>query len=79
MTITGNAFVGATGVSFGGTAASFVVNSNASITATAPAGNAGQAVGVYVTTVAGTASAGNKFTYAPKKTAKGKSKGKGSS
>jgi autotransporter passenger strand-loop-strand repeat protein len=66
VTITGNNFTGATRVSFGGTAAtSFHVNSATSLTATAPAGTAGQAVDITVTTSAG-ASATNesdRFTY----------------
>jgi hypothetical protein len=71
VTITGTDFTKVTGVKFGATpAASYQVESEGKITATAPAGSAGQAVGIYVTTVAGTASTGNKFTYAPKKTAK---------
>jgi len=79
VTITGTDFTKVTGVSFGATpAASYKVESEGKITATAPAGNAGQAVRVFVTTVAGTASTGNKFTYAPKTAAK-PAKGKKSS
>jgi hypothetical protein len=75
VTITGTDFTKVTKVSFGTTpAASYKVESEGKIVATAPAGNAGQAVRVFVTTVAGTASTGSKFTYAPKvaKPAKGK-------
>jgi hypothetical protein len=67
VTITGTDFTKVAGVKFGATpAASYKVESETKIVATAPAGSAGQAVRVYVTTAAGTASAGNKFTYAPK-------------
>lgn len=78
VAITGTDFTKVTKVSFGATpAASYVVESEGKITATAPAGSPAQSVGVYVTTVAGTASAGNKFTYAPKLAAKpGKGKKK---
>ncbi len=65
VTITGTDFTGATGVSFGGTAASaFTVNSATSVTATAPAGTG--TVDVTVTTAAGTsdtAGTGNDYTY----------------
>src|SRR5262249_33844130 len=62
VTITGTNLGGATAVSFGGTAAtSFVVNSDNSITATAPAHAAGT-VSVTVTTPGGTSS-GASFTY----------------
>ncbi len=65
VTLTGSNFTGATAVSFGGTpATTFTVNSDAQITAVAPAHAAGN-VNVTVTTPAGTssASAGNLYTY----------------
>ena len=65
VTITGSALTGATGVSFGGTAASsFTVNSDTSITATAPAHGSGT-VDITVTTTGGTSttSASDQFTY----------------
>ena len=67
VTITGSDFAGVTGVSFGSIpAASFVVNSESEITATAPAAAAAGPVDVRVTTVAGTTPvvAGDRFTYA---------------
>jgi IPT/TIG domain len=66
ITITGTNFTGASAVSFGGTpAASFTVNSNASITATVPAGTG--IVDVTVTNAVGTSgvSASDRFSYAP--------------
>ena len=55
VTITGTGFTGATGVSFGSTAAtSFTVNSNNSITAVAPPGAGGSKVDVTVTGPSGT-------------------------
>ena len=67
VTLTGNAFVGATAVRFGGSAASFVVNSNTSITATAPAGTGGTRVDITVTGPGGTSSpsVADQFTYGP--------------
>jgi hypothetical protein len=65
VAITGTGFTGATAVQFGGTAAtSFTVNSDTSVTATAPAGQAGVA-DVTVTTAGGTSatSAADQFTY----------------
>ena len=65
VSITGSGFTGATAVSFGGVAASsFTVNSDTSITATAPPQNAGT-VDVSVSTYAGTTalSAADRFTY----------------
>lgn len=63
VTITGTNFTGATGVSFGGTAATaFTVNSATSITATAPARDAG-AVAVSVTTPEGTGTSAGAFTF----------------
>ena len=67
VTITGTSFTGAKGVKFGGTAATNVsVNSDTSITATAPAGQAGP-VDVTVTTPGGTSatSSADQFTYTP--------------
>ena len=67
VTITGNGFVGATGVKFGATTASFVVHANSSITATAPAGTGGSVVDITVTGPGGTSgvSAADRFTYGP--------------
>jgi hypothetical protein len=67
ITLTGNAFDNASGVKFGGVPASFVVNSNASITATAPAGTGGTQVDITVTGPGGTSSlsAADQFTYGP--------------
>jgi hypothetical protein len=65
VTITGSSFTGATAVSFGSTAAvSFNINSDVSITATAPAGSAGT-VDITVTTPSGTSSTSvsDHFTY----------------
>jgi hypothetical protein len=65
VTITGSGFSGATAVSFGSTAAgSFTVNSDTSITATAPAQAAGT-VDITVTTPSGTSttSSADRFTY----------------
>jgi hypothetical protein len=67
VVITGTGFSTATAVTFGASpAAAFVVNSNISITATAPAGAAGT-VDVRVTTVGGTSatSAADQFTFVP--------------
>ena len=65
VTVGGTGFTGATSVNFGSTAAtSFTVNSDTSITATAPAGNAGN-VDVTVTTAGGTSAvnANDQYTY----------------
>lgn len=63
VTITGTNFTGATGVTFGGAAATSVVVVNATtITCNTPAGTAG-AVTVAVTTPSGTGSLSNAFTY----------------
>jgi hypothetical protein len=65
VTVAGSDFATVTGVKFGSVpAASFAVNSEAQITATAPAAAAGP-VDVSVTTVAGTSppAAGDQFTY----------------
>ncbi|MGX1747959.1 IPT/TIG domain-containing protein [Brevundimonas sp. NPDC055320] len=64
VTITGTNFSGATRVTFGGTAASYTVNSDTQITATAPAGTG--TVNVQVRTAGGTsaASSADQYTYA---------------
>jgi hypothetical protein len=63
VTITGTDFEGAGAVAFGSTpAASFTVDSEAQITAVAPAGAVGP-VNVSVTTIAGTATSGQAFVY----------------
>ncbi len=64
VAITGTAFTGATTVAFGNTNATFTVNSDTSITATAPPGTG--AVDVTVTTAAGPSptSVLDQFTYA---------------
>ena len=65
VTVSGANLTGATGVSFGSTAAtSFTVNSSTSISAVAPAGAAGP-VDISVTTLGGTtpASSSDRFTY----------------
>lgn len=66
VTINGTGFTGTTSVSFGGTGASFIVNSDISITATSPAHAAGT-VDVTVTTPGGTSatSSADEFTYLP--------------
>jgi hypothetical protein len=58
--ITGANLSGATAVSFGGTAASFTVNSASQITATVGSGSTGK---VSVTTLGGTATSSNTFTF----------------
>lgn len=65
ITITGNYFGGATSVRFGGAPATFTVVSDTTITATSPAGTAGQTVGISVTTDGGTSpdTAADNFTY----------------
>jgi hypothetical protein len=65
VTITGTDFEGASAVKFGSISAqSFTVNSESSITAVAPASAGATAVPVSVTTVAGTATSPQAFTYA---------------
>jgi IPT/TIG domain/PASTA domain len=65
VTITGTDFEGTGAVKFGTLpAASFTINSEGQITATAPAAAAGP-VNVSVTTPAGTATSAQRFTYAP--------------
>jgi putative cell wall-binding protein len=61
--ITGSGFTGTTAVSFGGVAATFVVDSDTQITAVSPAGLG--AVSVSVTTIGGTATSVGTFTYVP--------------
>jgi hypothetical protein len=68
VTITGNALIGATRVEFGGTpASSFVVNSNSSITAIAPAGTGGTEVNITVSGPGGTSAvnASDQYAYGP--------------
>jgi hypothetical protein len=63
VTLTGTNFTGASGVTFGGAAAtSYIVNSPTQITATTPAGMAG-AVDVTVTTFGGMATSTGGYTY----------------
>ncbi len=66
VTITGTGFTGASGVSFGGSVASFTVASSTSISATAPA-RAGGTVDVTVTNAGGASrtSSADRFTYVP--------------
>lgn len=66
VTITGTDFTGATAVTFGGTNATFTVDSATQITATAPAATSAGTVDVLVTTSAGTSTntAADNFTYA---------------
>jgi hypothetical protein len=67
VTITGTALTGATSVKFGSTAATAItVNSDTSITATSPPGQAG-AADVTVTTAGGTSTThpGDQYTYTP--------------
>ena len=63
VVVTGTNFTGAAAVNFGANAAAFTVNSDTSITATAPAGSG--TVDVTVTTSGGTSAAGaaDQFTY----------------
>ena len=66
VTISGMGFTSATAVSFGGTpASSFNVNTDTSITATAPPGTLGTTVDILVTTPAGTSALGplDRFSY----------------
>ena len=67
VALSGTAFTGATAVSFGSVPASFVVNSNSSLTATAPPGTGGSRVDVTVTGPGGTSttSSADQFTYGP--------------
>lgn len=63
VTLTGTNFQGATGVTFGATAATFLYVNSTTINATVPSGTG--AVNVHVTTPLGTSgsAAGNLFTY----------------
>lgn len=63
VVISGLNFAGVTGVSFGSVPATFAVNSESQITAVAPPSKTLGAVPVTVTTVAGTATAAQPFTY----------------
>jgi hypothetical protein len=65
VTIAGSDFSGVSGVKFGPISASYVVNSESQITATAPAAALAGPVDVSVTTIAGTTPAvpGDQFTY----------------
>ena len=65
VVITGTNLTGATAVYFGAKAATFTVNSNTQITATAPSGTAGTTVDVTVTAPGGTTvtSAASKYGY----------------
>lgn len=62
VSISGKYFTGATQVTFGGTNAAFTINSDTSITATAPSGTPGQTVHVRVTTSGGSSPA-YQYTY----------------
>jgi len=63
VVISGSNFASVTGVSFGSVPATFAVNSEGQITAVAPPSKTLGAVPVTVTTVAGTATAAQPFTY----------------
>jgi hypothetical protein len=63
VSITGKYFTGAERVTFGGASASFTVNSDTSITATAPNGQSGDTVHVRVTTQGGSSPAVNADRY----------------
>jgi len=62
VTITGSGFTGATAVDFGATPAVFTVNSDISITATAPIGSVGD-VNIIVTTPSGSSTPGSGSDY----------------
>jgi len=79
MAITGTGFTGATEVNFGGTAsASFIVNSDTSITAVSPAASGGT-VDVTVTTAGGESApiSSDQFTFIPAPAVSGISPGRG--
>jgi hypothetical protein len=61
--LTGTGFIGATSVKFGTVTATFTIDSDTQITATAPAHAAGQ-VNIVITTPGGTATATNGYLYA---------------
>jgi hypothetical protein len=63
VAITGKYFTGAQSVTFGGASAAFTVNSDTSITATAPGGTSGDTVHVRVTTQGGSSPAVNADRY----------------
>jgi von Willebrand factor type A domain/Putative Flp pilus-assembly TadE/G-like/IPT/TIG domain len=65
VSISGKYFTGAQSVTFGGASAAFTVNSDRSITATAPGGTSGDTVHVRVTTQGGSSPAVNadRYTY----------------
>ena len=63
VTITGKYFTGAQSVTFGGASAAFTLNSDTSITATAPGGTSGDTVHVRVTTQGGSSPAVNADRY----------------
>jgi hypothetical protein len=65
VTITGKYFTGAERVTFGGDSASFTINSDTSITATAPNGPSGETVHVRVSTQGGSSPAvdADRYTY----------------
>ena len=77
VTIAGTGFTGATAVAFGSTAATFSVDSDTQITATAPAGTAGL-VDVKVTTPYGSDAKTDAYTYFPVPTITSVSSGEGS-
>ncbi len=73
VTISGTNLSGATGVKFGGATASFAVNSDTEVTATAPAAGSAGSVHVTVTTAGGTSATGSadRYTYAAAPTVRG--------
>ena len=73
VTISGTNLSGATGVKFGGATASFTVNSDTQIAATAPAAGSAGSVAITVTTAGGTSatSSADQFTYVAAPTVSG--------
>jgi uncharacterized protein (TIGR03437 family) len=67
VSISGKYFTDAIQVTFGGTNATFTINSDTSITATAPSGTPGQTVHVRVTSSGGSSPAtpADQYTYPP--------------